>query len=84
MCQPCTHLYLSKETKVLIPGVQLTVEVGGGGGGWVGSERGSYFIPQKIPMSEFVYPPKSLLFVAYPKKSHTNSKLHCLMLLILS
>ena len=36
------------------------------GGG--GSDRGSYFIPQKIPTSEFVYPKKSLLFLAYPKK----------------
>ena len=35
--------------------------------GW--SDRGSYFIPQKIPTSEFVYPKKSLLFLAYPKKS---------------
>ena len=34
-----------------------------------GSDRGSYFIPQKIPTSEFVYPKKSLLFLAYPKKS---------------
>ena len=25
-----------------------------------GSDRGSYFIPQKIPTSEFVYPKKSL------------------------
>ena len=33
-----------------------------------GSNRGSYFIPQKIPTSEFVYPKKSLLFLAYPKK----------------
>ena len=34
-----------------------------------GSDRGSYFIPQKIPTSEFVYPKKSLLILAYPKKS---------------
>ena len=27
-----------------------------------GSDRGSYFIPKKIPTSEFVYPKKSLLF----------------------
>ena len=33
-----------------------------------GSNRGSYFIPKKIPTSEFVYPKKSLLFLAYPKK----------------
>ena len=39
------------------------------------SDRGSYFIPQKTPTSEFVYPKKSLLFLAYPKKSHTNSNL---------
>ena len=31
--------------------------MGGGGGGGEGvSERGSYFIPQKILTSEFVYP----------------------------
>ena len=37
-----------------------------------GSYRGSYFIeftPPKIPTSEFVYAKKSLLFLAYPKKS---------------
>ena len=34
-----------------------------------GSERGSYFIPKKLPTSKFVYPKKSLLFLAYPKKS---------------
>ena len=34
-----------------------------------GSDRGSYFIPKKIPTSEFVYAQKSLLFLAYPKKS---------------
>ena len=33
------------------------------------SDRGSYFIPKKITTSEFVYPNKSLLFLAYPKKS---------------
>ena len=36
-----------------------------GGGG--GSDRGSYFLPQKITTSEFVSPKKSLLFVTYPK-----------------
>ena len=36
----------------------------GGGGGY---NRGSYFIPQKIPTSEFVYPKKSLFF-SIPKK----------------
>ena len=35
------------------------------GGG--GSDRGSYFILQKIPTSEFVYPKKSLLFLVYPQ-----------------
>ena len=34
-----------------------------------GSDRGSYFIPQKIPTSEFFYQKKFLLFLAYPKKS---------------
>ena len=38
---------------------------GWGGGG--GSDRGSYFKPQKITTSEFVYPKKSLVFLAYPK-----------------
>ena len=33
-----------------------------------GSDRGSYFIPKKIPTSEFVYPKKSLLFFSIPKK----------------
>ena len=38
--------------------------------GWEGgSDRGSYFLPQKIITSEFVYPKKSLLFLTYPKKS---------------
>ena len=46
------------------PGAPLTYFNDGGG-----SDRGSYFIPKKIPTSEFVYPKKSLLFLAYPKKS---------------
>ena len=37
------------------------------GGG--GADRGSYFIPKKITASEFVYLKKSLLYLAYPKKS---------------
>ena len=37
------------------------------GGGW--SDKSSYFIPKKITTSEFVYPKKSLHFLAYPKKS---------------
>ena len=45
------------------PGAPLTYFNDGG------SDRGSYFIPKKIPTSEFVYPKKSLLFLAYPKKS---------------
>ena len=48
------------------PGAPLTYFNDGGGGG---SDRGSYFIPKKIPTSGFVYPKKSLLFLAYPKKS---------------
>ena len=32
-----------------------------------GSDRSSYFIPQKITTSEFVYQKKSLLFLAYPQ-----------------
>ena len=43
----------------------------GGGGG--GSDRSSYFLPKKITTSEFVYPKKSLLFLAYPKKSRRLS-----------
>ena len=46
------------------PGAPLTYFNDGGG-----SDRGSYFISKKIPTSEFVYPKKSLLFLAYPKKS---------------
>ena len=34
-----------------------------------GSNRGSYFIPKKIPTSELVYPKKIPTFLAYPKKS---------------
>ena len=34
-----------------------------------GSDRGSYFIPKKIPTSELVYPKKVPTFLAYPKKS---------------
>ena len=36
-----------------------------------GSDRGSYFIPKKVTTSEFVYPKKSLRFLAYPKKSRS-------------
>ena len=48
------------------PGDPLTNFNDGGGGV---SDRGSYFIPKKITTSEFVYPKKSLLFLAYPKNS---------------
>ena len=41
----------------------------GGGGRGEESDRVSYFIPKNITTSEFVYPKKSLLFLAYPKKS---------------
>ena len=34
-----------------------------------GSDRGSYFIPKKIPFSEFIYPKKSLVFLTYPKRN---------------
>ena len=34
-----------------------------------GPNRGSYFIPKKIPTSELVYPKKIPTFLAYPKKS---------------
>ena len=46
----------------------------GGGGGGEKSDRGSYFIPPQIPASQFVYQ-KNPYFFAYPKKSHTSSKL---------
>ena len=61
---------------IYTPGAQILMTGGGGGGGGgrgggvgVGSDSGSYFIPQKITTSEFVCPKKSLLFLAYPKKS---------------
>ena len=50
------------------PHLQILM-VGGGGGG----DRGSYFIPKKITTSEFVYPKKSLLFLAYPKEPLSRS-----------
>ena len=52
----------------LPPGAPLTNFNDGVGGRGGGSDRGSYFIPQKITTLEFVYPKKSLLFLAYPKK----------------
>ena len=39
------------------------------------SDRGSYFIPKKMPTSEFVYPKNSLLFFIIFKKYHTSIKL---------
>ena len=56
-----------EEGRTRIPVAPLTYFNDGGGGG--GGDRGSYYIPQKIITSEFVYPKKSLLFIAYPKKS---------------
>ena len=47
-----------------VPGGPLTNFNDGGG-----SDRGSYFIPEKITTSEFVYPQKITTFLAYPKKS---------------
>ena len=38
-----------------------------------GSDRGSYFIPKKIPFSEFIYPKKSLVFLTYPKRKSLSS-----------
>ena len=49
-----------------VPGTPLTYLNDEEGGG---SDRGSYIIPKKITTSEFVYPKKSLLYLAYPKKS---------------
>ena len=49
------------------PGVPLTYFNDGGGGG--GADRGSFFIPKKIPAS-FIDPKKSLLAkMSAPKKS---------------
>ena len=52
--------------KLVLPGAPLTYFNDEGGGG-ERFDRGSYFIPKKSPTSEFVYPKKSLLFLAYPK-----------------
>ena len=70
--EPCTkeeiQYYLTKKKlnkKYLgqVPGAPLRylndMEGGKGGGG---GNKDSYFIPQKIPTSEFVYPNKSLHF----------------------
>ena len=46
------------------PGDPTQIFYDWGGGGW---SRGSYFIPKKIPTSEFVYPKKSLHFWHTPK-----------------
>ena len=51
------------------PRAPLTNFNDGGVGGGGGSDRGSYFIPEKITTSEFVDPKISLHFLAYPKKS---------------
>ena len=44
------------------PGPHSQILMKGVGGGGGGSNRGSYFIAQKITTSEFDYPKKSLLF----------------------
>ena len=56
---PYTEESFQKFINQLIPEAPLTSfnDRGGGGG-----DRGSYFIPQKITTSEFVYQKKSLLF----------------------
>ena len=68
--KPVSHRNVLKCYKSLRsdPGAPLTNfnDKGGGGGG---SDRGSYITPKKITPSEFVYPKKSLLFLACPKKS---------------
>ena len=54
------------------PGSPLTDIIfndGGEGKGLGGFDRGSYFIPQKIPTSDLSTPKKSLLFLPYTKKS---------------
>ena len=42
--------------------------VSGAPGGQGGSNIGSYFIPQKIPTSELVYPKNNPTFFSIPKK----------------
>ena len=49
------------------PGDPLTNFNDGGGGG--GQTEVHILLPKKITTSEFVYPKKSLLFLAYPKNS---------------
>ena len=51
------------------PGAPLTYFNDGVGWGGGGDGQRFIFYTQKIPTSEFVYPKKSLLFLAYPKKS---------------
>ena len=48
-----------------------------------GVQQRFIFYTQKIPTSEFVYPQKIPTFLAYPKKSHTNSKLYFKYMLLL-
>ena len=50
---------------ITLPGAQFTNFNDGGGG----VLQRFIFYTQKITTSEFVYPKKSLLFLAYPKKS---------------
>ena len=59
------HPFQSKLHKSIAQEPHSQILMMGGGGG---SNRGSHFIPKKFTTSEFVYPKKSLLFLAYPKK----------------
>ena len=52
---------------VIYPGAPLRYFNDGGGGGGMGGARGSYFIPKKMPTSEFVFPKKPNIF-SIPKK----------------
>ena len=58
------YLYMYSPTW---PGPRAPTHIFSGGEAVIGS----YFIPRKIPISEFMYPKKPS-FLAYPKKSHGN------------
>ena len=47
-----------------------------------GGGQSDIFYIQKKPTSGFVYPKNSLLFLAYPKKSHTSSKFQPLVIMV--
>ena len=59
------HIF-ARNYKVIVPGAPRTYFNDRGGRM---SDRSYKFYTQKIPTSEFIYPKKSLLFLAYPKIS---------------